>query len=878
MFKNQYSKSTSLSYSLGLEDKNTNYLSPKSLRLVNSKTAVMVFQSALDAVSTEVGPSATLMGSTMTTNVEAVEKSVAIIKPISVPRTLQNSASDQTTPDIKFYLGKPVRTMVGAFTTTDAPSTFGPIGVFDPIKLNTILYEKIKGNFSFRADTVVTLQVNASRFQAGRYILAYLPLGGYTLWSQEAIDIGIMKRFTATQVTQLLHVELDLATDTQVQLRIPYAIFANSTPVSNSAGVGAQYVPGVFFLYPYMALLPGSAVSTANYVVWVHYENIELFSNMAPQMGDFEPQMASFDAPRGNMAQAVSKGKDVLGMEMYKPGPVEKGANIVRKVAEEANKVPLLSVVAGPLMWVADAIGGVCSIFGWSKPLNIIPSTKVNFNYLPQLCNSDVKDNIDSLSQSIDNHIAVLPGFGGTDVDEMSIDYLKNIYAFYKTYNWTGTNSVGDNIFTIPLSPSTFMNTITDTTNPVVSASPIAFLSLLYGQYRGGLTFKIKIVKTEFHSGRLILGFFPLDMAVDGSTTAVTFDNLSYVQKTVIDVRLDNEWEFDVPFVSTTSYKSCSQLNASSAQIHPNYFGYLGCWVLSDLVYPDGVPSTIKVLVEVKGSKDLEFAVPRQLKMCPIIPLNIQAQPQMGDFDGSIDTGTIGTAQTTDSPFEDAALCTGEPVTSLRQLLKRPCTMASYYGYPTAVIAPEVITPIVNTTPGLPTYTGIAADFITLFGCMYSLTRGGTRIKLLPATPYYDSHNLVNYTWISLLKWDYGDAPNATKVPLYGIVTATSVNARAWFMKGLHSFQKMDWGIGFNIPFYSKTHSKPTAACLGSNARYAWTSGVMGQPDVTVELQVDSTEYLNAAYLRYGSDDKDFSGFTGIPPFVYCGVIPYYNP
>jgi len=123
-------KSTSLSYSLGSEDKNTNYLFLEALRLGNSKTAVCP-QSGNEAVSTSEGPTTSLMGSTMTTNVEAVEKSVTVIQRATIPKTLQSSASDLTIPDIKFYLGKPVRTMVGAFTTTDGPGTFGPYGLFE---------------------------------------------------------------------------------------------------------------------------------------------------------------------------------------------------------------------------------------------------------------------------------------------------------------------------------------------------------------------------------------------------------------------------------------------------------------------------------------------------------------------------------------------------------------------------------------------------------------------------------------------------------------------------------------------------------------------------------------------------------------------------
>jgi len=115
------------------------------------------------------------LGSTMTLTNEGVEKMASQPMRAFLPRTLTNSANDATLPSIKFYLAKPIKVATGLLSATDVPGTFTKYGVFDVLKTNPLYYNKLVGSFSFRADTVVTLQVNANRFQAGRYILAYLP-------------------------------------------------------------------------------------------------------------------------------------------------------------------------------------------------------------------------------------------------------------------------------------------------------------------------------------------------------------------------------------------------------------------------------------------------------------------------------------------------------------------------------------------------------------------------------------------------------------------------------------------------------------------------------------------------------------------------------
>lgn len=801
------------------------------------------------------------IGTTMMNETEALAK---VSKPSHItrlPRTITNSADDGTLPSIKMYFGKPTKVYNGVFAETDVASTWSWQNVYDPIKTNAMYYDKLVGVYAFRATTVLTLQVNANRFQSGRYMLVHLPLGGAD-WSDPAMASYIkMKTYSAMQYTQLPHVEIDLATDSQIELRIPHVTFNNACPVTKSTETSfTKYTPGLFKIYPYMSLRAGASASTCGFTLWVHYEDVEIFSNMAPQMGGFE------NAERGTSGKMFGKVKDVLGMEVYTPGPVETIANKVRVISDSATRVPMLSAFAAPVSWLADIVGGVASIFGWSKPLQIAPAGDTHLALFHDLPNCDTKDNITSMSLTKDNRVDILPGFSGTSVDELSIDYLKKIYAYYDVVTWNSTDLVSTQLFKYPLSPGYFMKSATEEAHVMSLQTPIAFLSQFFHYYRGGLQFKFKIVKTEFHSGRLIFGFFPCDIPISGLGTEATFANLDYAQKTVIDVRDGVEWTMSVPYVSTTAFKR----NARNATSYDEWYGYLCCYVLSPLIAPDGVTPDIKILIEVCGADDLEFQVPLRNEYVPIIPIAVAAAPQMGD---PLNTGTIGTMKEEMHRFNDDAACIGECVTSFRQLLKRPGPYIPYTNSKYLVFHPDMYTPIINTTEPVSS-SGIAPDLITVLGCCFTLQRGSLRFKFIP-------HNVTNITDIdSLVTWWYtkigyntvGGYPDTTRIVKSSVSSATALSATSIannarngsFMAGLTK-----WGVGFTCPFYNSNHSTPT---VPHYTGFSYLPGIMGQPETKLSASVSSVGNLNLTVLRYAGDDFNFGQFNGIPP-MYAMTI-----
>lgn len=804
--------------------------------------------SAKETVVSTLEGGTEIIGSTMHSMTDAGQKSASKSFIMEIPRPLRSTAGDSTDLSIKHFLSKPIEFASGTFASTDTVSTFGLIGVFDPIAQTPMLANKLAGVFCMRATTCVTVQVNATRFQQGRYIVFHLPNGGAVQGSTADVNHTLMHTFTRMQVTQLPHVGLDLSKDTQVQLKIPYSSWMNATPCINaSAPAFVNGTPGKFGLYTYASLVAVSGSTNASYTMWVHYEDIELFGNMGPQMGEFKGKRST-----------SSKG-DFLAQEQAKTGPIEGGAKIVKNIADALAPVPFLSTLAAPISWVSDAVAGVSSFFGWSKPLQLSAVNRVRLEAFTGFPNADVADGATSLSLFAGNRVDVLPGFAATEVDELSIDYIKDIYSYFEFITWNTSTLDGATLLSLPLNPLLFTQFPTDTTNQLISMTPMAYLASNFRFWRGGFRIRILLVKTEFHSGRLMVCYFPSTNDSGAAPAIPTEANNIYVHKNILDIRDANEFEIEIPFVSPTSWLPTGNVGATSISNAPT-IGTLSIFVLHPLEAPSTVSPGIIGLIEVKAAADMEFAFPISSNMVPIVPLAIQ----MGDFnnltiqmnDGIVLMDTIGTAESVPKDYSHSAACQGEAVSSLRVLLKRP-TYYTIFGQTVVeiLINPDVSQIMLNRTPLAPVLSSATHDFYTHLSCIYALQRGGNRFKLhsLNTAP-------AGATFQSFLTTCGTNAVQA----FVGNTSATLTQSQ--LSLALEHVTRYDWGYDISIPQYYQNHSQPTVG----NIAYTISAPNFGELYGTTNKQLVvhcGVQTGGIVCERYGSDDCNFGLFVGIPPF-----------
>lgn len=796
------------------------------------------------------------LGSNIMSVTDAVGTEKEIKESMHVDSKILHTSVDGLSPSIQNYLAKPSIITAGTFTSNDLPNSFTKYATSYPLTYGTIYKEKLSAVLSMRYTTVVTLQVNGTRFQQGIYKLCFLPTGGM-LRDEDNPEQMVRYLFdhaaNRSQISQLYSADLYIGTDTSVQLKIPFISAFPGVTVTRSPTMPVVGDPGVFFIYPYEPISAVAGQNTATFTLWVHYEDVELLGNTAPTAG---PIMATM---QGNFTKKLKKKNiDLLEEETNINGPISSPLKIISEASGILSKIPLLSGYAGTLSWATNAMASTVSSFGWSKPPILDTATRVKSTFMNYLPNADQKDDSIPMSLISTNHINVLPGFSGTDVDEMSIDYFKSIHGLLRIDTWAKESAQGSHLFTIDLAPQNFVFTGVGTNPNHKNFTPVGFLANMFGEYTGGFDFHFKFSKTEFHSGRLAVVFNPYESSV--SVPNYTFDEISYLSKTIIDIRDLNEVTVRIPYVSVIPWRPTTTL--------ANYggtYGTLSVYVIDTLVAPETVTPEIKIYTEVSGADDLRFAVPRPNYL--VRPKN--ATYQMATSEGG-KLDSVGTAYVGDNTKQDIDLtkeeaCVGETITSLRQILKRGGIMntETLTSDVTQVTLHPFLYDISEGSP--PTEYALGRDPYALFSSIYCLQRGGVRIKWMADT----NSGMVYY------KYD----KNYTS-PLLSAVLETSNNPyqhSVTSMVGAQFNMEKSYlgGLAASLPYYHYTHSSPCGAQAVNRSVPLLNKAATGANTNLLYIIFSYPLLRNKLFFhRSGADDCNFGGFVSIPPFAQAVTIP----
>jgi len=205
----------------------------------------------------------------------------------------------------------------------------------------------------------------------------------------------------------------------------------------------------------------------------------------------------------------------------------------------------------------------------------------------------------------------------------------------------------------------------------------------------GGFLFRFHVVKTQFHSGRLRVGFQPYDFA----DSAKVQNMPAYNDTEVIDLSSGTDFTFFVPFVAVRSWLHTYydfKTALASGDARNSAEGNMVVAVINPLVTTNTVASSVDVLVFV-SMVNACFAAPIRP---PISPYGIPNVAQIG---------TARVVKTSETSLVSAkkqiellpySSCFGEVVASFRQLSKR----FSYVGS-IRTTALDVVTPS-GTQPG----------------------------------------------------------------------------------------------------------------------------------------------------------------------------------
>lgn len=777
-----------------------------------------------------------------------------IQKPISLSASYYAHNHSVVGNDIQTFMAKPRILTKGIFQTTDVSTSFLPFHL-PKEQINTPIYmDKLRGYFGFRATTVFTIQFNATRFQQGRYMLTWVPLAGsrYSSASIPGLTWVDQHSATLTQRTQLPRVEFDLACDTSAQLKIPFASALDFYPLASILHVDNPSTWGVMRIYPYSALQAVAGPNTASYTVWVHFEDLELIGPSVPQDSAVEFQ--------ANNITSSTKRRNPSEQEAAKAGvgPISSIAFQVAKAARFFNPIPVLGDYTSSLSWVADIVGNAASVFGWNAPINLAPVTRVVRANIPYASNLNKVDMSFPLSLDCSNMVSVTPGFGGTNADELDIVHLASIPFWNYSFTFDAASVVDSLLYSFYVSPGDNIKTEAYGTWTAKHMGPLQYLSTKFMYWRGSIRYRLKFVKTEFHSGRLSISYTP----IDPRTTEILIPGVSstdYVFRDIIDLRETSEFEFVVPYISSTPYKPCSD-NAWTR------LGEIKIYVVDQLVAPDTVPQTIPVFIEMSGGPDIEFAMVANKSYTPVADIVYQAD----DIECSLASKMIGTAKPGTFQLDTSQAAIGERVVSLRSLLKRFYAIEQYSEKVANKYATILPFCFQTTSPaGLLTQVNFKNDLLGELTSMYAFSRGGVRLKYIPL-------QAMTQGLIGFIDWSVIDPDEGIDIVTYSTQTFGNSDVPVSGIMALSTYvvsPNVENFLEVQVPQYSYTQSRSNVTLAVSDAhRY-----VTGTKTITPPFAVTFTgiaEYstnrpdLDGSFIRAAADDFNLSLFVSIPPMI----------
>nr|QGN03907.1 CRPV capsid superfamily [Kashmir bee virus] len=769
-------------------------------------------------------------------------------------------------------------------------------------------------NFKYlRCDVKVKLVLNANPFIAGRLYLAYSPYDDKVASSRSVLNTS------RAGVTGYPGVELDFQLDNSVEMTIPYASFQEAYDLVTGTEDFVQLY--LFTITPILSPNSTSANSKVDISVYMWLDNISLVIPTYRVNSDLVRQPATrtltqmVPNPLNKDAEAIKKAlsaaraqnpsgyKYIMGvLEGYAPeiknvnmqvnapktkakptsenpkiGPISEVASGVKTAANGIERIPVLGEIAKPITsavkWFADIVGGVASIFGWSKPRNqnqIMP-----YQNVPAWGYSLYKGIDMSVPLAFDpnNELGDLKDVFPSAVDEMAIGYVCGNPAVKHVLSWKTTDVVQTPISNgddwggvIPVGMPCYSKTIrsvkgaeTTVNTEIIDAAPCEYVANLFSYWRATMCYRITVVKTAFHTGRLEIFFEPGTIPIKTTTSNISPD-LDQLTKTlapsdnnykyILDLTNDTEVTIKVPYVSNKMFMKTTGIYGGNSENNWNFSesftGFLCIRPITKLMCPDTVSDNVSIVVW-KWAEDVVVVEPKPLLSGPTQVYNPPAttKEQAHIINVSMQINLTNKTDENEVRFFDSddaeqqnsvALMkgSGEQVVNLRPLLRTFRTISDNWS-----LAANTKTPITTLTD---TTDAEGRDYLSYLSFLYRFYRGGRRYKFFNTTPLKQSQTC--YVRSFLIPRNYTadeintDGPSHITYPVINPVHEVEVPFYSQYRK-IPIASTTDKGYDSSLMYYTNVGTQQIVARAGNDDfSFGW---MIGPP----QLQGTTTEVAN---------------------------------
>lgn len=687
-------------------------------------------------------------------------------------------------------------------------------------------------NFNLlRAKLHVRILVNGNGFHYGRALASYRPLhlhDSFPGW-RSAIPTDIIR------ASQRMHVWIDPTKSQGGTLCLPYVYYKNalSIPLEEWNGMGELTIGSVTTLGHANA---GTDKVTVSVFAWA--EDVELSIPTSSEPGALVPQA-------GEMGSK----------DEYPNGTISGPANTIARAAGKLSSIPTIGPYAKATELAANAVGGVAEAFGYSRPVNTHDIDAYKPTFVGNMANTNCVDTSQKLSLDQKQELTIDPracGLGSGD--EMSIVSIAQRESYLTQFLWTEASPVETLLWNCKVQPHLF-----DKLSTEIITTPMSYVSMPFKHWRGTIRFRFQIVASAFHKGRIKVVYDPYYLSSNEYNVQYTrIIDLANERDFTVDIQWGQEYSFleNLDTFSTVPFSS-TVLGSPS---HGSTNGIIAIYTVTDLTAPGATAADLPVLVSVSTGDDFEVANPDFGGLAGFSTF----EPQMGELEpylpqsGEMDQADADYTQEESKPMAAIAhtdvaaplskadhtldVYFGDPVTSIRQLVKRYCP---YTTFATPSVADDGS--MVFNTSDFPMYRG--------YGGATAIHGATTPVDPTPFT--FALNTFLNwYTPLFLcrrgsIRWKYIYSTNCSH-PYDGMMCVSRLAIAATH-------------VALPLPVYTGTSvSERVVAGMNSISGWALSGGAATQTAVNPVLEVEIPMQQNIRFLfgRYRYLNNGLLGST----------------
>jgi hypothetical protein len=774
--------------------------------------------------------------------------------------------------DVDKFFSRPIKISDGVFALST--STTYSLKVWDLYTLEPSVRAKLKNYSYFRGHLSVRISLTGTPFHYGKILISYQPHANrnsiYDFYTSTPVVGDPWINYLSQSKEAIV---MDVRENQPVEMTLPFIFHKPMARLFNTDNNALADTSS----YQDIADLGVLVLTTINDPEVVNGTGSDVRYYVYAWVNDIE-----LGPPTGTVCQITTESK-VQGrssqVDEREAGPVERFSSGAREVSEHLAAIPILKPFAKASSLFFGALGGIASIFGWSKP-RVIEPPKLVKNYPYQNgANTIGFDTAHKITLDPKQELTVGGQATETEEDEMSFAYLAARPSYLTQFTWAPTDDPMVKIWSCGVTPNLQSYAAVGLADLFVQPTAMSFVAEPFESWHGDIEFTFEFVCSQYHRGKMMILFEP---NVAQYTVINTNLCLNKQYSAVIDLQETQTITFCVQWAHWRSWaryarelvyapynNSTLGFNLSSSD-YTAYNGYIVVAPFNALTSPDD--SSIQVNVYVKSTnlmvnrlRDVSFS------------REIITESEVDTM--SISSQTTPCVSLNRSNADSGIICEehyGERPVSFRSVLKRFTSAEATHSVTVAAATTmRVIQLVDNIMPKMTAYGSTTATrgLFDYLRPAYLGIRGSIR-KRFPIINY--NRSVVNGPVFVKLNAETA----STTIPSLTDISATfTVDSEVPPMGGGVTFNPdSNGGIEVDLPYYSRNFYSYSFAVDGigtntggdCNMEDKWTK------DYAVTFYTNYSGDIVTAYvpvLSAAGEDFTMLRFQGAPPFILNSVF-----